>query len=385
MLPGLNLKTIRFIRSGHGCSGVEEDSVTLCAVEQHGTPLCQFPAGAPAQLLPGWAPGGRGIRAVKLPGFNGERVDPLSYGYLLGNGYRFYSPGLGRFYAPDSLSPFGSGGFNPYAYCAGDPVNHTDPSGHLSWQAITGITLGALGLVFSVVTMGMSVAAAGGVLAAISSTSCTTMIVGGLGGLADATGIASGILEATNPQASSVLGWISFATGLAGAEQLLGKVRLQRSELGELKNAITAGDKMLDTYRTTLHNYSDVLTELIEESTKTKNELPHINEAIENIMDDVAENRYRIDRLRNAQLPQSVPDTGLMRSRLSLTDTVPPPPPALPPAAVQSTPHLNKIANHAPLMTQLKEFLKARNENGGATYPDWVLEPQFPPSKIFPS
>ncbi|KPZ22499.1 RHS repeat-associated core domain-containing protein, partial [Pseudomonas syringae group genomosp. 3] len=31
---------------------------------------------------------------------------------------------------PDSLSPFGKGGLNAYAYCAGDPVNRSDPSGH---------------------------------------------------------------------------------------------------------------------------------------------------------------------------------------------------------------------------------------------------------------
>lgn len=66
-----------------------------------------------------------------LLGFNGERIDAASGGYHLGNGYRLYNPALRRFTTPDSMSPFSAGGINPYTYCAGDPVNHTDPTGHL--------------------------------------------------------------------------------------------------------------------------------------------------------------------------------------------------------------------------------------------------------------
>ncbi len=40
-----------------------------------------------------------------------------------------------RFHAPDSMSPFGAGGVNPYAYCSGDPINNSDPSGHMNRQA----------------------------------------------------------------------------------------------------------------------------------------------------------------------------------------------------------------------------------------------------------
>lgn len=65
-----------------------------------------------------------------LPGFNGEHPDPLTGHYLLGNGYRAFNPVLMRFNSPDSLSPFGEGGLNGYAYCQGDPVNRSDPSGH---------------------------------------------------------------------------------------------------------------------------------------------------------------------------------------------------------------------------------------------------------------
>ncbi|WP_167519935.1 RHS repeat-associated core domain-containing protein [Serratia proteamaculans] len=81
-----------------------------------------------------------------LLSFNGERLDPVTGTTHLGNGYRAYSPVLMRFTCPDSWSPFGGGGMNPYAYCEGDPINRADPSGHMSWQAGLGIGLGILGI-----------------------------------------------------------------------------------------------------------------------------------------------------------------------------------------------------------------------------------------------
>jgi len=68
------------------------------------------------------------------PGYNGEIRDESGW-YLLGNGYRAFNPVLMRFHSPDSWSPFGEGGMNAYAYCLGDPVSFTDPTGHgfFSW------------------------------------------------------------------------------------------------------------------------------------------------------------------------------------------------------------------------------------------------------------
>ena len=66
-------------------------------------------------------------------GFNGERADPVTGHYLLGNGYRAYNPVLMRFNSPDSWSPFGRGGINAYGYCSGDPLGRTDQSGHVSF------------------------------------------------------------------------------------------------------------------------------------------------------------------------------------------------------------------------------------------------------------
>ncbi|WP_439869659.1 RHS repeat-associated core domain-containing protein [Pseudomonas syringae] len=67
---------------------------------------------------------------TSLLGFNGERRDPVTGHYLLGNGYRAYNPVLMRFNSPDSLSPFDEGGLNAYGYCGGDPIGFVDPSGH---------------------------------------------------------------------------------------------------------------------------------------------------------------------------------------------------------------------------------------------------------------
>ena len=63
-------------------------------------------------------------------GIKGELLNGVTDGYVLGQGYRFYSPTIMRFFSPDSFSPFGSGGTNPYIFCADDPVNHADPTGH---------------------------------------------------------------------------------------------------------------------------------------------------------------------------------------------------------------------------------------------------------------
>lgn len=63
--------------------------------------------------------------------FNGQRLERIARHYLLGNGYRAYSPSLTRFNSPDSESSFGKGGLNYYIYGKADPINYGDPSGHM--------------------------------------------------------------------------------------------------------------------------------------------------------------------------------------------------------------------------------------------------------------
>ncbi|WP_116800465.1 RHS repeat-associated core domain-containing protein [Pseudomonas syringae] len=100
----------------------------LIGSDQQHSVLHTVSAGLPAAIA--YTPYGHRQALNPLPGFNGERPDPLTGHYLLGNGYRAYNPVLMRFNSPDSLSPFGNGGVNAYGYCTGDPVNRSDPTGH---------------------------------------------------------------------------------------------------------------------------------------------------------------------------------------------------------------------------------------------------------------
>ena len=72
-----------------------------------------------------------------LLGFNGECPDSITGHYLLGQGKRAFNPVLMRFNSPDELSPFEEGGLNPYVYCAGDPINFSDPTGNVKLRIVT--------------------------------------------------------------------------------------------------------------------------------------------------------------------------------------------------------------------------------------------------------
>ncbi|MDI2592397.1 RHS repeat-associated core domain-containing protein [Pseudomonas sp. 681] len=105
---------------------------TLLATDQQRSVLNALDANQPNPLA--YSPYGhrpRGNGLLSLLGFNGERPDLVTGHYHLGNGYRQFNPVLMRFNSPDSLSPFGDGGLNAYAYCAGDPINRRDPTGHI--------------------------------------------------------------------------------------------------------------------------------------------------------------------------------------------------------------------------------------------------------------
>ena len=107
---------------------------TLLATDQQRSVLHTLKANHPRQPI-AYTPYGHprpGNGLLSLLGFNGERPDPVTGHYLLGNGYRAFNPILMRFNSPDSWSPFGKGGLNSYMYCLGDPINREDSNGHIS-------------------------------------------------------------------------------------------------------------------------------------------------------------------------------------------------------------------------------------------------------------
>ena len=159
--------------------------------------------------------------------FAGEPFDPLTGLYLLGNGYRAYSPALMRFVSPDSLSPFGAGGLNPYAYCAGDPINRVDPTGHI-WQSVLGIALSVAGLALSLVTLGAATPLA---LLSISFAAASTALA--ISAMAvDELAPDSGIGDA--------LGWASLVTGGLAAAGGLGAAG---------SSAVKAGNRLAGAYK----------------------------------------------------------------------------------------------------------------------------------------
>ncbi|EGH2839133.1 RHS repeat-associated core domain-containing protein [Salmonella enterica] len=167
-----------------------------------GSPLLSLNAGTSTRICRG--PYGSSASptgaTASLPGFNGERQDPFSGVSHLGNGYRAYSPALYRFTCPDSESPFGIGGINPYAYCNGDPINLTDPSGH-----------GPITLLLRLITR---IAIRAGLRSSITDAlaTATTVTMYGEIGLATANLVTTGTASAVeagkgNKKVAQSLGW----------------------------------------------------------------------------------------------------------------------------------------------------------------------------------
>ncbi|QUM86839.1 RHS repeat-associated core domain-containing protein [Moritella sp. 28] len=147
-------------------------------------------------------------------GFNGERIDPITKLYHLGQGYRVYNPALMRFNQADELSPFGDGGINPYAYCLGDPINFIDPTGRSA--DLWGIIGGVLGLIMcTLVTIASFGSLAGATAPGFAG--AVMGIVGGAAGMVSSTlAIGGASISDDNPHKKN-LGYASTAFGIASA------------------------------------------------------------------------------------------------------------------------------------------------------------------------
>ncbi|WP_367598419.1 RHS repeat-associated core domain-containing protein [Pseudomonas fulva] len=121
---------------GHLASGDKQTS-SVSAVDSGNTVMAEPHSHCLARFS--YTPYGERSRSSESDtpwAYHGERRDARLNGYPLGHGYRLYRPALMRFGAPDNLSPFGQGMLNAYAYCMGDPVNQSDPSGHFAVRGL---------------------------------------------------------------------------------------------------------------------------------------------------------------------------------------------------------------------------------------------------------
>ena len=148
-------------------------------------------------------------------GFKGEPLNRMGL-YHLGNGYRLYDPGWGRFLSWDSWSPFDAGGVAGYVFGRGDPVNYHDPSGHQviaqysRWEAQPAIqstafriVIGAVGVLIAPFTAGMSV------LLAVATTA--------LAAISFSFDVASIIIADSDPELAKTLEAWGQVFGIAGA------------------------------------------------------------------------------------------------------------------------------------------------------------------------
>ncbi|MFM9484650.1 MULTISPECIES: RHS repeat-associated core domain-containing protein [Pseudomonas] len=212
--------------------GVERNSQLLVTDQQRSVLQLAGPDGVVRQV---YAPyGHRRLESGpgSLLGFTGEAVDPATGHYLLGNGHRAFNPVLMRFNSPDGLSPFGRGGLNPYAYCLGDPVNFSDPTGRFV-NVLKIFTSGA-GLFSSLITLKPSVpfkvankALANGAAFRASPkqfAGATASVTAGIMGVGvAATGLASTIIAAIDPE-SPLITPLAFVSAALATGAVLGRV-----------------------------------------------------------------------------------------------------------------------------------------------------------------
>lgn len=116
-------------RNDEGCTELLASDAQSSVLASHGPDVLQFFTYSGYGYV-------NAVALMPIASFTGQRLDPASGCYLLGNGYRSYNPRLMRFHSADNLSPFAAGGLNAYAYCRSNPINYSDPSGHMRLSAL---------------------------------------------------------------------------------------------------------------------------------------------------------------------------------------------------------------------------------------------------------
>ena len=127
--PGSRASAL-FRAAGHALAQRGADQAELYATDMQGSVLRLIDHGVCSMQYSAYGHDGDKLCTSVLR-YCGQRKESAIPHYLLGDGYRAFNSVSMRFNTPDSFSPFGAGGINPYSYCGGDPVNNTDPSGHM--------------------------------------------------------------------------------------------------------------------------------------------------------------------------------------------------------------------------------------------------------------
>jgi len=116
------------------------------------------------------------VTAVK---YTGQQYDPET-GFYYYNA-RYYDPQLGVFTSADTVydNNAGSFGFNRHMYVAGNPVMHSDPSGHNFWKVLGVVAVIAAAVAATVLTAGaMAPATAAATTAGVGGSVATGTAVG---------------------------------------------------------------------------------------------------------------------------------------------------------------------------------------------------------------
>ncbi|MEE4883435.1 RHS repeat-associated core domain-containing protein [Pseudomonas alliivorans] len=238
--------------------------ISLSLDDPHSGPIAYNPSVCDALVISAFTPFGENGAPLEgsCKGYNGERRDPVTGCYHLGNGYRAYHPQIRSFQQPDSLSPFDGGGINEYSYCC-NPIDYHDPSGHIMlsrwgqndlidrleqtlretrpqpvgsrWRGI------ALSFTLTVVGVLLAIPSGGASLAFFAITSALSFT-------ALALEVTSKFLEDSDPEFAHKLGIASMVTGFLSIgnffnvfKQAGRMLRWTLSGIGRLVNRVQAG------------------------------------------------------------------------------------------------------------------------------------------------